>query len=357
MAVLGLVGLVVVGVVVGVPFWAVLVGSVLLLATALQGPARRALLLRSRRIGVLMLVTSCVLYVFLDVIPGPSRAVRGDAGEAFRRYADWLGDTLAGDLGFSVGYGESVATGLARTIGPSLQIIAYAQVLALLMAVPAAGWVAWSRGGRVDRVASTAGLLSLSLPVLVVGPLLVVFLALGGPSLFGLQLGLDWFPAGRYTPLGDGLVDHARSLALPSLAMAAGLVGPYFVTLRVLLLETLHEDWVEGAVARGLGPGRIMVQHVMRPVAPVFLSQVATSTTFLAGNLLIVEQIFTIPGVGDYLLVAIGRRDTEAAVGAIFVLAAVLVLVNLVAETVQIAADPSVADAERRATARAGALG
>jgi peptide/nickel transport system permease protein len=335
------VALAVAGLTVGVPFWSVLVGVVFATWLAVTDEARRHLQRRGVRVLILMLATSAVLYVFIDVIPNASRAARGSWSLAVERYGNWAGDTLSGDLGFSVGYQEPVSDGIARVMGPSLQIVVYSQLLALAVVVPLACWAAWHRGGWSDRLASTVSLASLSVPIIVVGPLLVFVFALGGPTLFGVEWGVELLPSGLYEPPGAGLVEHVRSLTLPTVAMAAGLVGPYFVTLRVLLIDQMEEHWVAGAVARGLPPAAIMRRHVLRPALPVFGAQVATTTTFLAGNLLLVERIFSIPGLGDYVLTGIGRRDTEAVVGALFVMAGVLATVTLVADTLEVSADPA----------------
>jgi peptide/nickel transport system permease protein len=352
LVVLAVFAFLVASVLIGVPFWLVLVAVVVAAGFAVDGPARENLRRRAPRVALLMVAASCVFYVFLDVVPNASRVSRGDWSDALGRFGDWLGGVLRGDLGYSQGYSEPVADGLARTIGPSLQIVIYAQVIALLVVVPMATWAAAHLGGRSDRAAGVFGLFSLSMPVLIVGPLLIFTFSLGGPSVFGVQVGFEWLPTGLYRPFGDGPVEHFKSLALPSIAMAAGLIGPYFVTLRTLLVENLHENWVLGAAARGLPPRIVIGRHALRPAWPVFLTQVAASTTFLAGNLLIVERIFTIPGLADYLLVALGRRDAEAAVGATFLLAAVLALVNLLAETYLLAVDPVVAESERRPVPR-----
>ncbi|MEM9610178.1 MAG: ABC transporter permease [Actinomycetota bacterium] len=336
--------LAVAGLVVGVPFWPVMVGVVVATWLAVTDPARRHLQRRGARVLVLMLLTSVLLYVFIDVIPNASRSTRGSWSLALERYGDWVGDVVGGDLGFSVGYQESVSDGIARVMGPSLQIVVYSQLLALALVVPLSGWAAWHRGGWTDRLASTVSLGLLSVPIIVVGPLLVFVLALGGPTLFGVQWGAELFPAGLYEPPGEGLVTHLRSMTLPTVAMAAGLVGPYFVTLRVLLIEQMEEHWVTGAVARGLPPVAVMARHVLRPALPVFAAQVATTTTFLAGNLLLVERLFSIPGLGDYVLTGIGRRDTEAVVGGLFVMAGVLATITLIADTLEVSADPTSLD-------------
>ncbi|MEL7206801.1 MAG: ABC transporter permease, partial [Actinomycetota bacterium] len=229
-----------------------------------------------------------------------------------------------------------------RTIPISLQLLIYSQILALGIAIPGSLIGAQFRGRLPDVTFRAVGMLGLAIPVFVMSFLLIITLGLGGFEFFGRSWGVAILPTGRYRPVGAGLWEHIRSMAMPSLALALGTAATYLVLLRGELIQQLHQDHVQLARAKGLSPARIVRVHAMRPAAPSLVAAVGAQSGLVLGNLLIVERIFLVPGFGDYVLVAIGRRDVAAVAGSLFVIAAILAVINLFADAILLAVDPRI---------------
>jgi peptide/nickel transport system permease protein len=310
-------------------------------AALLPAPHGRRLLRRAPAIVLAAVVAAGVMWVTIRVIPGPDRVTRLPVGQSVREYVEWLGDAVTGDLGFSRGYSEPVVDGLARTIPISLQLTLYSQIVGLAVAVPLAMLAVRFERGLVDRTASTGSLLLLSTPPIVIAPLLIATFALGGIDFGPVRIGTTWFPPGLYTPPEEGFVEHFRSVALPTLSLAAGLVAPYFVIVRNALSGALRQDYALGAAAKGLPPRRVLRNHGLPVALPLLVSVVGAQLAVLVGNLVVIEHIFSFPGFSDYALVALGRRDLAPMAASIGLLAAALTAVHLMADALVAARTPS----------------
>lgn len=323
----------------GVPLLAGLVLATGVGLVALPAGPRRYLVRRAGRVVATMVVTMALVWLLVHNYPDASRQTPTGVVPAMERYVSWFGSMLLGDLGPS-SYSETVTEGVGRTIPISAQLVAYSQILAVLIAVPGALVGARLRGRAVDVGFRAIGLVGLALPIFVLGPILAFTFGVGEIGLFGWSFGVQLLPTGRYTPLGAGLVDHLRSMALPSVTLALSTAATYLVLLRAEILQQLRLDHVTLARSKGVPPGRIVRVHALRPAAPSVVAAVAAQSSLLLGNLLIIERIFLLPGFGDYVLVAIGRRDDLAVVGGLFVAAAILAVINLVADAILLAVDP-----------------
>lgn len=324
----------------GIPLLAGLLALAALASALLPARSRRYLLHRLARITVTVLVAMALVWILVHNYPDASRTDASGVVPALTRYVSWLGDIVAGDLGGTTSYSETVGQGVSRTIPISLQLLAYSQIMAVGMAVPGAVLGARYRGRLPDLGARATGILGLTLPLFVTGVLLAQLLGVGDLNLGGVHVGLALLPTGRYVPLGAGIVPHLRSMLLPSLTLALGSAATYLVLLRSELLSQLTQDHVLLARSKGLPPGRIITRHALRPAAPSAVAAIAAQSGAMLGNVVIIEHIFLLPGFGDYVLVAVGRRDELAVVGGLFVAAVILAVVNLLADAALIAIDP-----------------
>lgn len=327
----------------GIPLLAGLVALAALAVALLPGPSRRYLLRRLARVTATVLTAMALVWVLVHNYPDASRTDEAGVVPALTRYVSWLGDVVAGDLGGTTSYSETVGQGLSRTIPISVQLLAYSQALAVGLAVPGAVLGARFRGRLPDVGARAIGLLGLTLPLVVTGVLLGQLLGVGDLNLGGVHIGVALLPTGRYVPLGDGVVPHLRSMLLPSVTLALGTAATYLVLLRSELLGQLTQDHVLLARSKGLPPGRIVVRHALRPAAPSAVAAIAAQSGAMLGNVVIIEHIFLLPGFGDYVLTAVGRRDELAVVGGLFVAAVILAVVNLLADAALMAVDPRLA--------------
>ncbi len=325
----------------GVPLLAGLGLASVLALGLLPGGSRRYLLRRLLQVVVTVFVAMAIVWLLVHNFPDDSRQDEAGFLPAMVRYGDWLGGLVTGELGYTQ-YSETVTEGVSRTIPISLQLLAYSQILALLIAVPGSVIGTRFRGRAADLGVRMFGLLGLALPVFVTSILLIFVFAVGGFEVLGFEIGARLLPTGRYRPVGEGLVPHLRSVALPSIALAFTTAATYLVLLRGEMVQQLASPHVELARAKGLPPLRIVRLHTLRPAAPSLVAAVGAQSALVLGNLVIVERIFLLPGFGDYVLVAIGRRDLAAVAGALFVVAAVLAVINLFADAILLAIDPRI---------------
>lgn len=248
------------------------------------------------------------------------------------QYASYIGSLARGDLGTSLQDGHSVAEEVWLRLPRTLELIAAASILSLLIGLPAGVAAAVRRGAARDRVLSGLAGLFLSVPVFVVGTLAVL--------LFSQQL--KWVPAGGFVPFSQYPAGHLLLLLMPTATIAIGLSAVVFRTTRNAMLEILGRDFVRAARAKGVPSRRIVVRHVLRnaliPIVTVFALQIGT----LLGGTVLVEYVFNWPGLSGYLVRAVEARDYPEVVGIVFVISTLFVFLNLAVDLLNGALDPRV---------------
>jgi peptide/nickel transport system permease protein len=293
---------------------------------------------------------SLLTYFVLGVLPGsaaqqllgaeatPSQIAELEAElgldrPAWQRYLEWLGGALRGDLGRSIASGQPVTALLEERLPITLQLVSYAFILSIGFAVPVALLAARSPNGAWDRASSIISMLALAVPNYVLALILVLTLS--------VRLGL--LPSIGFTALTDDPVRHFQSLALPALAIALPLFAFYSRFLRGDLLEQLQtEDYVTTAIAKGLGPWRVLLAHVLPNSILGLLTVVGLNFGALVGGTVIIEQLFALPGVGQLLLQAINVRDVVVIQGVVLCLAAATVLASCCADVLCTLLDPRI---------------
>ena len=259
-----------------------------------------------------------------------------------RRYLLWLSDAVRGDLGRSAIQQQEVSTAIAKALPVSLQLMLYAQVVALTLAVPAGVFAAYRANRRGDRVISTVALGFLSVPNFVLAVVLILFFALGGLSVFGTEVGLSALPASRYVPFGQDPVLHFKHMALPTLALAFGQASAYMRILRSDMIGTLQENFVTTAKAKGVSTARVLWGHALRPSSFTLLTVLGVNTAALIGGALIIETLFTLPGLGTTIGTAIFSKDFLVVQGVVVVIAVGFVLINFFVDLLYAVLDPRV---------------
>jgi len=299
-------------------------------------------------IPVLLLVTAGV-FALLHLTPGDpidammAESVDATVKESLRRelgldrplpvqYAAWMARLLRGDLGRSIRNGEPVVDNVGRRIRPSLQLAAMAMTVSLLIAFPLGIVSAVRRNRAPDRVGTTFALLGICMPNFLLA-LLLIFL-------FGVTL--RWLPISGYTDPLEDLVDGLRSLALPAITLGLALAAVVTRTLRSSMLETLAEDYVRTARAKGLSEARVVRRHVLRnaliPVVTVLGLQLGT----LVGGAVITEYVFALPGVGRLVVDAVFARDYPLVQGVVLLIALAFIVCNLVVDVLYGWIDPRI---------------
>lgn len=254
------------------------------------------------------------------------------------RYLSWAGKTLRGDLGVSYRDGEVVADAIKQRLPTSFELMVLTQLFALAVSIPAALWAASRAGGRIDKIFSSLSFGFLAAPGFVVALFLLIVFAKT----------LRWFPAADYAPLGESLFRNLRALTLPVLSLSVPLVGVYYRVLRNDLTATMASDHIMRARANGLRERDVLLKHAFRSSSLTLFAVVGLNTAGLLGGVVLIEQIYSIPGLGRFLIDSAIQRDFVKVQGAVLVIAVIYVVVNLVVDVLLRVLDPRVRAASSR---------
>jgi peptide/nickel transport system permease protein len=238
------------------------------------------------------------------------------------QYGAWLGRLLRGDLGTSLIDERSVAGDLANRLPRTLQLVVPATVLALALGVPLGMFAARRRGGLADPAASAVALAGFSMPVFVVGMLLV----------FVFSLRLRWLPPTGYVPPAEDLGAFLRHLALPVIALAAAPLATVMRMTRSSFLEEASRDFVRTARAKGLEERIVAWRHVLRNALLPVTSIVGLQVGSMFAGAVLVEYIFSWPGINALLLNSLGTRDYPVIQGVVLLGSVLFVAVNLLTD-------------------------
>ncbi|KNY05935.1 ABC transporter permease [Microbacterium sp. GCS4] len=290
-------------------------------------------------LGIVLLV-----FLILKVTPGdPARlivglraseaelgAVREQLGlndPAIVQYVAYVGRLLTGDLGYSFKSSESVAAIVAERVPATLWLLGVGALLSLMISVPLAILSARRPDGPVDHGVRAFGLVALSMPSFWVGIVLILVVAV--PT--------GWFPVGGF---GATPAEHLRSIILPAFTLALAIAPLQVRSLRTSIIEVLGAEHVTTARSLGLSSGRIMSRFVLRNAAPPTISILALNVGYLLFGAVVVETTFSLPGIGQGIVLAARQRDIPTIQGYTLLFALAVVLVFLIADIVTSIADP-----------------
>lgn len=248
------------------------------------------------------------------------------------QFAIWLGKLLQGDLGKSFFFKMPVATLIGQRIGPTIALATTTMTLTVLVAVPLGTLAAWRHGSLLDRFVMGFSVLGFSVPVFVLGYVLIY--------VFAIQLG--WFPVQGYKPLSAGLGPFLSQLALPSCALAVIYIALVARITRASLLEVLGEDYVRTARAKGLRELIVLLRHGLRNAAVPIVTVIGLGIALLIGGVVVTESVFNIPGLGRLTVDAVLGRDYPTIQGVVLVFSFAYVLINLVIDIVYTLLDPRI---------------
>ena len=312
----------------------------------------------ARRVGrnvVVVLLVTMAAVSLLSLAPGSAGAVilgENATPEAvaalnarlgldlplWQQYVTWLGHAVTGDLGTSPITNEPVIDAVIARLPVTLELAVLALlisvVVAVLLAVASATW----QDTAVDRVITALSSVLLSVPAFIAGPLLVYFLA--------LQLG--WFPVSGWSRIGsEGLAANLSSAIMPALAISLIEIAAFHRILRSDLISTLREDFVGAARAKGMSRLYVMFRHALRPSSFSLITLVGINLGRLIGGTVVVETLFSLPGLGQLIVSSITSRDVISVQGIVVFVVVVYVVINMVVDLSYNWLDPRV----RRAVA------
>jgi peptide/nickel transport system permease protein len=299
-------------------------------------------------IPVLLLVSLVVFFVF-RIIPGDQAVVRLGLGadpQAVRelrevlglnrplavQYLEWLGKAFRGDLGTSAINQQSVTSLVLQTFPATLEVAVLGVVLALAISVPLGIVAAMWRGGWVDQVTRILALVGFCMPRYWLAILLITVLAVN------LQL----FPPAGYQDFLTSPAENLRYAALPVLSVGLTLAAVQMRFLRSSMLDVVGQDFVRTAHAKGLHHRVVVLRHALKNALIPFVTAVGLEFGSLLGGLVVVEQIFSWPGVGWLMIQSISQRDYNVVQGAVLLVATTFLLINLAVDIVYAYLDPRI---------------
>ena len=365
---------------------------------------------RLLRLVVVLFLVTLATFLMIELLPGdPGTALLGENSTpeqiervnhelgldqpVYRRYLDWLGDSVSGDLGRSfVPPNDDVIDMIRSRMPVTLQLVLMATAIALATSIPLALAAAYRAGGRLDRMASSVAFAAISTPSFLLGLLLVFFavfhagmvraawltsgLALAawlgyraianradqppGPrrsrrvilrftvaalvaaATVGVFAVFPKFPRQGFEPLtGDeGIGANLRHAFLPALTLAIGEIAVFMRLLRSDLISTLQEDYILAARAKGMPPWRIMLLDALRPSSFSLMTVVGVAFARLVGGTVILETIFNLPGMGRLIVDSITAKDIRVVQSAVLVVAVFYVMINLIVDIAYSYLDP-----------------
>ena len=250
----------------------------------------------------------------------------------YRQFLQWFGALLQGDLGSSLRTGRPIVQDLALRFPVTLELTLISLLIALVMAVPLGVIAALYRGQLADFLVSIFALLGLSIPGFFLGILLIL--------LFALQLG--WLPPAGYVPFGEAPLDNLRHMILPAVSLGVILAAATTRIVRSTMLEVLGRDFIRTARAKGLAEERVLYRHALRNALIPVITVVGLQFGTLLGGAVIIEQVFSLPGVGRFALEGINLRDYPVVQGAVLLIAAAFIAVNLLVDLFYSLIDPRI---------------
>ncbi len=281
----------------------------------------------------LLLGMSVLIFALMRLVPGdPAVAVLGYKAtpegvaalrEAFhldepvpRQYLRWLGAAARGDLGHDFRQNEPIGRMILDCTA--------------LIGVPLGLLAGGRRGGGTDRAALAVGLIGVSIPDFWLGIMLIL----------GLSLGAGLLPSGGWVPFAESPVDNLIHLTLPALTLAVSRAAVLGRLTRAAVLDTMHRGFVQYARAKGLGERAILFRHVLPNAAIPIVTVLGLQVGYMLGGAIVVEMIFTLPGVGRMTLDAVLERNYPVVQSAVLVIGAMFMLVNLATDVLYGAIDP-----------------
>ena len=303
-----------------------------------------------KRLGSLIVslfVASLVIFACIEIVPGDPasfmlgvnaqpdtvNALREELGlntSHMQRYVSWISGLLKGDLGTSYTYRSPVSDIVADRLQVSVPLALYALTLTILIAFPVGVLAAAWRGSAVDLFVMGVTQLGIAVPNFWFAILMVI--------VFAINLG--WFSAGGFPGWDAGILAVIKALTLPAVALALPQASILARVMRSSLLDTLSEDYIRSARAKGLSRRQVMWRHALRNAMIPVLTIIGLQFSFLLAGAIIIENVFFLPGLGRLVFQAITQRDLIVVESVVMLLVFAVVLVNFLVDLAYAWVDP-----------------
>jgi len=296
-----------------------------------------------------MLVVAVFVFLMLRLTPGdPAAIIAGDNANTeqvalirtrlgldqpiFAQFFLWLGNILQGDFGESFFFKKTVAELILGRLEPTLSLSLLTIVIAVTVAVPLGVLAAYKQGTWIDRVVMGFSVLGFSVPVFVIGYVLIYVFAIK----------LDWVPVQGYQPLANGFGGFLQRLILPALTLSVIYVALIARMTRTSVLEVLGEDYIRTARAKGQVELKVLFHHALKNAAVPIVTVIGLGIALLIGGVVVTESVYTIPGLGRLTVDAVLARDYPTIQAVILLFSLVYVLINLGVDLIYTLLDPRI---------------
>jgi len=294
-----------------------------------------------------LLVASVVIFFVIEIVPGDPasymlginaredtvaalREELGLHGSALSRYLSWVGGLFQADFGTSYTYRTPVANMIGERMWVSLPLALYALLLSTLIAFPAGIYAASKRGSVGDISVMGATQLGIAIPNFWFAMLMV----------FVFAIHLRWFSAGGFPGWGNGFFNGIKSLTLPAIALALPQASILARVMRTALIDTLGEDYVRTARAKGLTKSQALWRHALRNALIPVITIIGLQFSFLLAGAIIIENVFFLPGLGRLVFQSISQRDLIVVESVVMLLVFAVVVVNFAVDIAYAVIDP-----------------
>jgi peptide/nickel transport system permease protein len=304
--------------------------------------ARRILLAIPMLIGM-----SVIVFLVVHLVPGdPATAVLGlnatpelvaqlrtDLGldePLIAQYVTWFGNVLTGDFGQDYSSGAEISDLLAQRLPVTIELAVVAIVIAIGIGIPLGVAAAVWRGRAPDAAAQGVSMVGISVPDFWVGIMLILAFALGAGLL----------PSSGWVPLSEDPVENLRHVVLPALALGLGFAAVLIRVTRAAMLDVLSQDYIRFCRAKGLSESNVILKHALRNAAIPITTVVGMQAGYLLGGAIVIEQVFSLPGVGRLVLDGVLQRNYPVVQGAVLVVGVMFIAVNLAADVLYAVLNP-----------------
>lgn len=310
-----------------------------------------------RYLGKRLIAVICTLFILsvfifgiIHLTPGdPARIMLGaDASQEevdnlteslglnkplIEQYGDWVVNALHGDLGTSYSRNGSVLSEIQKSMGPTVTLAIWAQILTILIAIPLGTFAAKKKGKVADSAVIAFSLLGISIPSFLLSMLLAI--------VFGVRLQI--LPVAGYKSIGEaGLIEHLRYIILPVISLTMMQAAMLTRMTRASMIDMINNDYIKTAKAKGLSERVILYKHVLKnALIPIITTIGQTFATLLSGAA-VVETVFNIPGIGQLIVNSVSKRDYPMIQGIVLVISLIYIVINLIIDILYGIVDPRI---------------
>lgn len=309
------------------------------------------LFITKRLLGLIpvLMIVAAIVFLIVRLTPGDPAAIIGGNGASsddlerirsqlglnlplWRQFVIWCQHLLNGDLGYSFFLNTPVSTLISQRLGPTLSLTLLTLLFTVVIAVPLGTLAAWRMGGWLDRAVMAFSVAGFSVPVFVIGYVLIYFLAVK----------TSLFPVQGYQPLSAGFWLWLNHLILPCLSLSITYVALLARMTRAAVSEALTEDYIRTARAKGIREWQVVTFHALRNAAVPIATIIGISAALLLGGVVVTETVFAVPGLGQLTVDAVLNRDFPVLQGVVLFFALAYVVVNMLVDISYLVLDPRI---------------